>query len=212
MTVALTLDWENYEVLVPVVIEIEPERIHGVDPVSPGESLRMSDLVARGLRAKLGHGNLLTGQLQVELDLHPDAPPAQIVLGGEYPELPTVQTTLGGITSNLTGVLAKLEAMPFAEIGANVNASLIELRRTLDTANTLMVHLNAEIVPSLASTMLGVERAVGGVDALLAVDSPAPRELQRALEEFGDAAHSVRMLVDYLERHPEALLRGKRGN
>ena len=34
-------------------------------------------------------------------------------------------------------------------------------------------------------------------------------DLLRTLTELKDAARSIRVLADYLERHPEALLKGK---
>jgi paraquat-inducible protein B len=44
---------------------------------------------------------------------------------------------------------------------------------------------------------------------MVAKDSPMARDLQETLRELSDAARSLRVLADYLERHPEALLRGK---
>jgi paraquat-inducible protein B len=37
------------------------------------------------------------------------------------------------------------------------------------------------------------------------------RELDNTLQEVSRAARSIRVLADYLERHPEALIRGKKG-
>jgi hypothetical protein len=37
----------------------------------------------------------------------------------------------------------------------------------------------------------------------------AGNDLARTLAELKDAARSIRVLADYLERHPESLLRGK---
>ena len=42
-------------------------------------------------------------------------------------------------------------------------------------------------------------------------DSATTRETQRLLIELSEAARSIRDLTDYLERNPEALLRGKGG-
>jgi len=46
----------------------------------------------------------------------------------------------------------------------------------------------------------------------LASDSPTQEELQQTLRSVSKAADSLRRLTDYLERHPESLLRGKTGN
>jgi HAMP domain-containing protein len=36
-------------------------------------------------------------------------------------------------------------------------------------------------------------------------------ELRRLLTELGDTAQSIRTIVEYLERNPEALIKGKEG-
>ena len=46
----------------------------------------------------------------------------------------------------------------------------------------------------------------------LGEDSPLQTDLGATLLELSRAAKSVSALVDYLERHPEALLRGKPGD
>ena len=47
---------------------------------------------------------------------------------------------------------------------------------------------------------------------LLAQDAPLQSDLGAMLLQLSRAARSVSALVDYLERHPESLLRGKRGD
>jgi paraquat-inducible protein B len=44
---------------------------------------------------------------------------------------------------------------------------------------------------------------------LTAPDAPTQQALRDALQEVSRAARSFRDLTDYLERHPEALIRGK---
>ncbi len=76
---------------IPVLIELEPERIIdtlGTEVSSPEEIWKT--LVDRGLRAQLQTGSLLTGQLFVSLDMRPDTPVRLVNAGGPYPELPTI--------------------------------------------------------------------------------------------------------------------------
>ena len=55
-----------------------------------------------------------------------------------------------------------------------------------------------------------VMMAVEPTANLVAVaDAPAQQELRDALQEITRAARSLRLLGDFLERHPESLLRGK---
>jgi paraquat-inducible protein B len=43
-------------------------------------------------------------------------------------------------------------------------------------------------------------------------DSSTQRDLQDVFDELSKAARSIRIMADYLERHPEALIHGKREN
>lgn len=209
LDVRLEVVWEDSEVRVPVIIELEPERFEGVATglEDPGE--RIERLVENGFRAQLGLGNILTGQLLVEFDLETDAPPASIIEGGIYPELPTSPTPLQAITGSLASVLAQIERLPLQEIGDNLNKSLAELTLTLKETRRLESGLVKDVLPSVERTMASLERSMRNIEQLTASDAPLPREIRRTLEGLGDAAQSVRMLADYLERHPEALLQGK---
>jgi paraquat-inducible protein B len=212
LDVRLELDATSYEVRVPVLIEFEPERlsITGSEPGSPEQALGLVErLVANGLRARLGRGNLLTGGLQVEFDLFPDEPEQSIVLGGRYPELPTIPAPLDEITSSVSGVVAKIDRLPLDQIGRDLQGSLSELRKMLIETNKLASGLNQELIPSMQSTLSNLDRTVASLSGMLAEDAPLPIELRRALEDVGEAARSVRVLADYLEQHPEALIRGK---
>ncbi len=210
LEVTLELDPTHYEVRVPVVIEIEPERLHIPDFDPAGTLGRVERLVANGMRAQLGRGNLLTGGLQVELDLHEGVDPASLVLGGRYPELPTIPAPLEEITASVSGVLAKIDRMPLDRIGQDLQGAMAELRTMLTRVNELTSEFNTETLPSLNNTLGSVDQTVSSLDRLLAEDAPLPIELRKALEDVGDAARSVRVLADYLEQHPEALIRGKR--
>jgi paraquat-inducible protein B len=206
LDVKLELDSSNYEVRVPVVILIEPQRIAIADNdvLSDEQALgRIERLVANGMRARLGSSNLLTGAQQVEIDMYSDAASATVVLGGRYPELPTIPAPFDEITSSISGVVAKIDRMPLELIGRELAGSLTELRLVL-------AGFNEDVMPSLKGTLESLDSTVGHLDNLLAEDAPLPLELRRALEDVGEAARSVRVLTDYLEQHPESLIRGKR--
>jgi paraquat-inducible protein B len=54
-----------------------------------------------------------------------------------------------------------------------------------------------------------VRKSAAAVDELINQDSPLMNNLVRTLDELAAAARSIRIMAEYLERHPEALLRGK---
>jgi paraquat-inducible protein B len=209
LDVRLQFDREALEFHIPVLIEIEPERIEVTADDSRDREQRFLGLVERGLRGQLGRGNLLTGQLEVVLDIHPDAPPAEVRYEGTYPVLPTLPTPLEEITTSVAHILDRIEKVPLEQIGADLHESLVALRATLVETRGVSKQLNEELAPTLAATLAQLEEAAGSTNAMLSPDSPTRREMQRSLTELAEAARSMRLLLEYLEQHPESLLRGK---
>lgn len=210
LDIQLVVDRDTYQVRVPVIIEIEPERLQLGDVQAAEDASVVGELVHRGLRAQLGISNLLTGRLQVELDLHTEEPTSTLILGGAYPEIPTIPTQFEEITQSLAGVVAKVERLPLDEIAQELRASLATLRATLGETGTLAGRVESQVAPALTQTLGKLDETLASISTLVAQDAPLNRELHQTLEEFSEAARSIRLLTDYLEQHPEALLRGKR--
>ena len=191
LDISIEFDGETERFLIPVLIETEPERLTPVSILHSEEEhlAQLERLVQRGLRAQLKTGNLLTGQLYVDLDIYPDAEPASIDLSGQYPIMPTVPTSMEEITKSVKVVLEKLENFPLDELGKDLIGTLGKLDKTVVEAETTLKT----------------------VKHMFAADAPLSQEMQRTLVELAEAARSLRVLADYLERHPEALLKGKGG-
>jgi paraquat-inducible protein B len=51
---------------------------------------------------------------------------------------------------------------------------------------------------------------LSSAEQVLSSDSPVQGDLRQTLDQVNRAAESLRSLTDYLERHPESLLRGRR--
>ena len=189
LDISIEFDAETEQFLIPVLIETEPERLTPVSVLhSEEENLAQLDrLVRRGLRAQLKTGNLLTGQLYVDLDFYPDAEPASIDMSGQHPIMPTVATSIEEITKSVKAVLKKLENFPLDELGDDLSGTLENLNKAISEADDTL------------QTVKG----------MFAADAPLSQEMQHTLIELAEAARSLRVLADYLERHPEALLKGK---
>jgi len=216
----------------PVTIEIEPERL-GVPAQTRSEDLQratdgvLDTMIAHGLRAQLKTGNLLTGQRLVSLDFVPDAQTASLIHDGVNSELPTIaSTSLDTLTQSANQFLAKLAALPLPEFvdelrgtvrsmnqvvsSPEMTRSLRSLDRALANADRLTREADAQLGPLLRS----LRESAGRADAVLASAGDmmtAGAEVPKAIRELGDAARSLRVRSDYLEEHPEALLRGKAG-
>lgn len=171
----------------------------------------------RGLRAQLLTGNLLTGQLYVAFDFFPDAPRAKVDWSADPVELPTVPSPLPDLEKRLGSILAKLDALPYAAIGGELKTALASVNKLVQDTDQAIAHIDGNITPELKAAIEAFRAASASADqllrstdaTLLGKDAPGQQELRNAMQEVTRAARSVRVLTDYLELHPEALLRGK---
>jgi paraquat-inducible protein B len=171
---------------------------------------RMERYVARGLRGQLRNANLLTGQMFVALDFFDKEPKAAIDFHKAPPEIPTVSGGLGELQEAVANIVKKLEKVPFDVIGQDVRTALANFGNTLKKADALLGQVSSELAPDLRATLEQARKTLVTAEKALATDSPLQGDLRETLNEVTRAAESVRQLTDYLERHPESLLRGKR--
>ena len=228
--VGLELDQKQGNIRSEVTIVLYPERVLALGTAAqerasaaliqdePKRRALMKRLVEeRGLRAELKSGSLITGQLYVSLDYHPNAPRAKIDMSQTTPEMPVVPSPLAELEDKLASIMGKIDRMPLEAIGNDVKKDLENLDHTLTSAKTLLTHADEQLMPGLKTAVedlhgaLGaVERAMNNADAsLLRSSAPAQEELRNALQEFGRAARSLRVLLDELERQPSSVIRGK---
>jgi paraquat-inducible protein B len=197
------------EFSIPVEVSIFPERLISRDDVgsaiaaTPAERQEFADyLVKKGLRAQLRTASLLTGQLYIAIDFFPSAPKATIDWSKATPQLPTIAGNLQGLQDSITTLVAKLNKIPFEGIGN-------DLRKTLKDADTLMNTINTDVAPEAKATLATAREAITSVNRTLQSDSPLQQSTAETMREVSRTAASFRALAEYLQRHPEALLRGK---
>ena len=235
LDIQLNFSVADFEFHIPVLVQIEPERVGiqgDAEEVAGGDMI--DRLVARGLRGQLKSGSLVTGQLYVDLDFHPDARPEIIARYGNYEVLPTVPAPLEALTTMATDaldrindILAKVDGMPLEQIGADagaavaaasdlvgspkLQAAIVELEATLSSVRATAEQINTQIAPELSETLRQTTQTLKSAGKIVTENSPMYIELTRMLQEASAAARSLRVMADYLERHPEALLKGKGG-
>ncbi|TDN57827.1 MlaD family protein [Paraburkholderia sp. BL10I2N1] len=162
-------------------------------------------LVARGMRLQLRTGNLLTGQLYLAIDFFPDAPKAKIDWSKDPAEFPTVPGTLQTLQDSMSRLMTKLNTIPFDAIGKNT-------QQALQSANALLTHVDKDIVPPAKDTLNAAHGVMNSANSALQPDSELQQNVSDAMGQLAQTAAAVRTLADYLERHPEALVRGKSEN
>nr|WP_231755433.1 MlaD family protein [Bordetella sp. N] len=177
-------------------------RQDGDNPSHPGGRL-LGSMVEHGLRAQLRTSNLLTGQLYVALDVFPNQPKVEFSWDGTgRADIPTTQGNLDQLQQQITNIVNKIEKIPFDKIGN-------ELNTTLANASRLMNKLNNQVAPEAQAMIKQAGKSLNDISNMLSSDNGVLANSDRAIQELTRAARSLRVLSDFLQANPEALLRGR---
>ena len=160
-------------------------------------------LVNRGLRAQPRSASLLTGKLYVALDFLPASPRAAFDKSIRPLELPTVSGTFQELEAGVARIVKKVNDLPLGQIAADLHTDLNDLHETLS-------ELHTRVLPSAVDTLSALHGTLDSAGRTLDVESPLQRSLAETLSESRSTLQAVRELADYLDRHPDALLRGRR--
>ncbi|ALA56522.1 PqiB family protein [Nitrospira moscoviensis] len=171
---------------------------------------KINALVEHGLRAQLNTGSFLTGQLFVALDFFPDVEKAAADWTRDPPELPTIPGGLSGIERNLSNLAKKLDKVPFDAIATDVRHTLLSMRTALQRTEHLVQRVDEQLLPTALATIAESKQALQSVERLTASNSPLQQDAREAMRQLGRASQSLQTLADYLDRHPEALIRGRK--
>ncbi len=233
-TISLINDYTKGEIRIPVVAEYYPDNVTSIGEEFESEKENVKKLVETfGMRAQLQTQSVLTGQLFVQLDYHPNS--SYTYYGdGEVIEVPIIPSTLELLEKKLreidfSGISQDIESVSTAiyDVVTNpkLNQSIDNLEKALKTIDQTMLaatkvinNIDSKIDPvsnkvyrlldELQLTLAKVDGVIVNIDELSNAESPTIYKLHATLDELVGAAKSVRELSDTLERHPEALIRG----
>ncbi len=209
--ISLDYDRASHSFKMPVTVLLYPNRLGPTFAAHLHQSSRsesailLNTLIKHGLRAQLRTGNLLTGQLYIALDYFPHAAPVKVDPDKVPLELPTVPNTLDQLQNQVADIAKKLDAVPFDQIGNNLN-------QTLKSANTLFKQLDTQVAPEARDTLKAAKQTFDAAQQTLQQGSPLQTNVQQALQQLNQTMQSLNALAEYLERHPESLLRGNQGD
>ncbi len=228
---------ENLKICIPVYITIEPSRFTFIGTDSALRSrLKESDktelmnsLVTQGLRAQLQIQSLVTGQLFIQCDFFPEKP---VVLRGfdpEHYEVPTIPSQIDELTKTIeklpleelvNKLMHAVEGIDKLVHSPELSGSISALQQALNDFGALVKNIDGEVDPVAASFSKTAEAAQAALDQInktfeaiegtTGKDSPLYHEINNVIEDLSAAVRSIRVMADYLERHPEALIRGKK--
>ena len=202
----------------PVEIDIYPQRFRenyreGAERPDDSTDAAHRDLVNRlvaaGMRAQLKTGNLITGQLYVSLDFFPKAAAAKVNWDQARVELPSVQGGLAQLQDSLGDIATKLDKVPVDQISSQLLMTMRSLDATLHSTTALVDKLNNDVAPEAKAALVDARQAMDAAQATLSQESPLQSDLRDTLKQLSRSARALAELSDYLERHPESLIRGK---
>ncbi|MGE0821172.1 MAG: MlaD family protein [Candidatus Binatia bacterium] len=261
-------DPKELRVHLPVIVQMTRDKLEWVGE-RPEKATMFRQLIERGARAQLQLESMVTGQLFIQLDFHPEAPPAELQIDPltQLPEIPTIPTAMQEVQQTVRNALEKLGELPLEEIVNRINTTLrgidhlvnapevMEAVKHLNTMMTDIQQLVRNIDTQVAPVATGATEALGGmkgamadigklarnadghvatltssvtetvgaartalasaqetlrnVNGLMAPNAPVGYELVKTLRELSEAARSLRVLADLLERNPDAILFGR---
>ena len=212
------------EIRIPVTMELEPERINFFGK-GRDDAMRIKDLVKRGLRAQLKLQSLVTGQLYIELEMHPGTP-ARLV-GPDLaltPEIPTIKSTMEALQETFQRL--PIDALGSAAVRAltsiNEVVSSPELRQVLSRLAesstelaTLLRDLHAEVQPTAKSlttaaktmtetlemaqaTLADARRTVNNANAQITSNGKDLHEVLRSADQSFQSARAALASLDSL--------------
>lgn len=230
--VRLIYDQHSDFVKVPVYIELHPERVLGVRESAIDQSAMFDASIRSGLKAKLQNGNLLTGQLFIELD-HYDADSVNALAKNEdgITIIPSVPSEFEQVAEGVTEALAMLNSLPLEDLIVNVNNTVArteslltqferaglanQLTATIDTADNAIVQYTQLAVAAqneldrLSRQLQRLAATAGDSMAGIAPDSPLYYNLLNTLRDVQAASRAVLAVSESVEKKPEIFLFGK---
>ncbi|SCX88669.1 paraquat-inducible protein B [Nitrosospira sp. Nl5] len=223
-SVGIEYDPKTQEFSIPVLVEVYPARLgrkfieeRKRSKYTPQQRLQF--MINRGLSAQLRIGNFLTGQIYIALDFFPKVTPvkndvSRNIAGTDASvallQLPTIPSSADEIQTQVSEIALKLSKVPFDQIGSDLQQSLAMLKQTLDSTGQLAERLNNDVAPEITMAMKDLHKTLNAAERTLSADAPLQQDLRQTLQELARAAASLRILTDYLQRHPESVIRGKR--
>jgi paraquat-inducible protein B len=224
---------DNWEFYVEVIIETDNRAVvnaSGMEGVTPEEEI--TALIARGLRAQLETQSMVLGQKYVKLDLFPDSELRYQFLNQNYPEIPSIPTVEEQIGVTLSRLVDKIDDIPIAELSQatlsliqgvdslvhsqELRGAIVAIERVLNETSVILAEVNEQIGPvsaDVAEVTAAMTGAIAAADTLLVtlrgVTVENQGDVYTAVKELSEVARSLRNLLDYLQRHPDAIIWGK---
>jgi paraquat-inducible protein B len=205
------------EISTPATLAIYPA------PNSTEVAAEIALLISKGMRARLTRSPPLVGSYQVSLQIMPGAgaPTGSLVAENGLPLIPTAS---GGGIADIINRINKVPIEGIAQNALKTTHNLAALTSSpklrdaivqLDAALRQIHGVTAKAGPQVAPLIKSLRRAASDLEGTaksanhLVSGTATQNGLSETVQEITEAARAVRSLADYIDRHPEALIRGR---
>ena len=154
-------------------------------------------LIKKGLRARLDTQNFLTGQLMIDLFWDETSPIIYHVNesdadddGHKILEIPTTLSAFGNFARDIQDLPLKQIIRRFDNVLEKLENDLPGLIKTYETTGTKLGSYLDKSIPQTNQSL---------------------NQLNQTLKDISNASKSIKNLTDYLERHPDSILKGNKG-
>ncbi len=173
---------------IPVIVELSRDKIQWVGE-RPTKGSMFQQMIARGIRGQLQLESMVTGQLFIQIDFHPEAPAKELRIDPltKLPEFPTIPTAMQEVQQTVRKALEKLGDMPLEDIVNSIHTTLQGIDRLVNTPEVL------EVVKNLNLTLINAQQLVRNIDKQVApVATGATETMGTVRSAMGDVGKLVR--------------------
>ncbi len=124
--------------------------------------------------------------------------------------MPAVPGGLNALTDSLGDIAAKIDKIPIEQLGKGLLADTHALNVALGNTANLVAQLNLEVAPEARRALVSAHEALDSAHATLQSESPLQGNLNDTLKQLSRAARALTDLTEFIEQHPESLIRGNR--
>lgn len=236
-SVSLEYDPRRKAMVTPVRLDLYPERFGIGHGKANGHSAAfehvLKTLISQGMRAQVTSASLVLGSKQVSLVMAGNPGQASLDTAAKPPRIPAVEATdiasvinqIDRLASNVNG---KLNELPIQQIGHHVlkltqraqklvdspqlEQSIRHLNKALANLQSVTGEAKGQLKPTLRSlrqVAQATQATANTINQVMGGSMANQENVQELVTELTRASRAVRILANYLQRHPEALIRGR---
>nr|WP_086939340.1 intermembrane transport protein PqiB [Thaumasiovibrio occultus] len=200
------------DVLIPVLVRIELGRIaqHIRYDTLPDLRDELEREFHKGLRGALKSGNLLTGSLLIDLEVHNEAPS---YVAGEFDDYPLFPTVKGGRTqlqAQLSSILNKINNLPVEDTLSTLNRTLQTSQGTLNATAQMMRDMSAllenqdlnQLPRDMRDSLETFQQTLNDFNS----NSAPYQELNQVLIQLEQVMTEIRPVIRQLNEQPNSLI------